>query len=1155
MGRVWFPPRARARLRCSIAAVRCRRRRTSARAAFATTAALAGVMLPAAGPVFPAHALGDTPVWTADGGQASAHLGYAVAPAGDVNGDGYGDIVAGARSWNGGQTNEGRALLWLGGPGGPVSPPAWTAQVDQVLAFSGSSVASAGDVNGDGFADVLVGTQSWDGALSNEGRVDLYLGGPGGLSTAPAWTREGGQVSATFGASVAFAGDVNADGYDDFLVGARGFDGAQADGGRAFLFLGDPVLPDTAAAWTADGTQEDSGFGYSVATAGDVNGDGFADVIVGAFWQDGVQIEEGAAFVFLGSGSGLSAVPDWSVIGGQSRASLGWSVGTAGDVNADGYADVIVGVRHWDGAAGLDTGRALVFHGGPSGPGISPDWSAEGGEEGALLGWSVGTAGDTNGDGYADVIVGAYREDVTWLDDGAARVWLGGPDGLADAPVWTATSAQAGAAFGWSVAGAGDTDGDGLSDVIVGAYLHDQGAIDEGRVSVYLGCGTVGSGDPSWTATAGPNGIVFGETVAYAGDVDGDGTSDVLVGDPLANFGVGGEGRVDLFRGAEGGPDGSPDWSTVGPHADAGWGRAIASACDVNGDGYDDVVIGAPLADGAFSQEGQASLFLGGPLGLGASAAWAAFGGQAAAAFGACVAGLGDANGDGFADLAVGAPEASGAVPLSGAVDFFRGRATGPSSSANLRLQGTQTGAAFGASIAAAGDVNGDGLADLLVGEPSASAGEPGEGRAHLYLGTPSGLETFAAWTAQGGQEDARFGEHVAGAGDVDGDGHADVLITAPLFDAGEIDEGRVFLFRGTPEGLEVTAAWTWEPDLPGARVDRAASAGDVNGDGHDDVAIGISRWHGDSLLEGRVVVFAGSDSGLGAVPVLELAGTVSGGRLGTSLDGRGDADGDGRPDLLVGSRGYAQGGTSGGAAFLFPAGGAPGPATLVRQRRVDDIAPVTLGARTDGDAFRIVVLARSAAGRVPVSIAWDLAAGDGAWLPAGSTIWTDPGAPAPGAGSRVEIAVPVPALAAGESYRWRVRTRSRSPWFADGPWRYPGASSGSARHLFTPGPVAAPPPSAPLAPAFGLAAAPLPFRDRVELSFTLPAPGRVRLDIHDVAGRRVVRLIDAPAVAGFHGISWDGRDGTGRAVAPGVYWARLEIGGRVSSRRVVRVR
>ena len=76
-----------------------------------------------------------------------------------------------------------------------------------------------------------------------------------------------------------------------------------------------------------------------------------------------------------------------------------------------------------------------------------------------------------------------------------------------------------------------------------------------------------------------------------------------------------------------------------------------------------------------------------------------------------------------------------------------------------------------------------------------------------------------------------------------------------------------------------------------------------------------------------------------------------------------------------------------------------------------------------------------------------------------------------------------------------------------------------------------------------------------MELSFTLPAPGRVRLDIHDVAGRRVVRLIDAPAVAGFHGISWDGRDGTGRAVAPGVYWARLEIVGRVSSRRVVRVR
>jgi hypothetical protein len=571
--------------------------------------------------------------------QVGAGLG-AVAGAGDVNGDGYDDVIVGAGGYNAGEAVEGAAFVFLGGPMGIANGSPATAaarlESDQVNAGLGP-VAGAGDVNGDGYDDVIVGATGYDAGQAEEGAAFVFLGGPAGIAdgnpatAAARLESDQGSGIVQFGATVAAAGDVNGDGYDDVIVGASYYDAGQPNEGAAFLFLGGPAgiadgSPATAAA-RIESNQASAHLGQA-AGAGDVNGDGYGDVIVGAINYDAGQSDEGAAFVFLGGPAGL---PDGDPTTAATRIEVDVTaaqlenVAGAGDVNGDGYDDVVVGASRYSAPQQLE-GSAFVFLGGPSGiadhggTGIAPTIVSDQGGE-ARLGASVSGAGDVNGDGFADLVVGAPRYDAGQTDEGAAFVFLGSSTGIANGNPATASarleSDQANAQLG-SVAGAGDVDGDGYGDVIVGAFLYDAGQTDEGAAFVFLGSSTgIANGNPA-TASArlesdqasshlGP--------VATAGDVNGDGYDDVVAG--ASSGGLSLDGRALVFLGsATGVATGGPDTAAadVEPnHAFAALGASVAGAGDVDGDGFDEVIAGAPgyvgAGDLAFMGWGAAFLF------------------------------------------------------------------------------------------------------------------------------------------------------------------------------------------------------------------------------------------------------------------------------------------------------------------------------------------------------------------------------------------------------------------------------------------------------------------------------------------------------------------------------------------------------------------
>ena len=361
-------------------------------------------------------------------------------------------------------------------------------------------VSGAGDVDGDGVNDFIIGDLLDDTNGETSGSARVFSGSDGSLL----YTFYGDNEGDEFGYSVSGAGDVNGDGKADLIVGAQRDDNNGEDSGSARVFSGS----DGSVLYTFNGDSEKDRFGWSVSGAGDVNGDGKADLIVGAPFDSKNASFGGSARVFSGSDGSVLYTFD----GESERDQLGSAVSDAGDVNGDGMADLLVGVQY-DDINGENSGGARVYSGNDG----SVLYNFEGVGQSDNFGYAVSNAGDVNEDGIDDFIIGMQS---TRSNDGYAQV-LSGSNGS----VLHAFNGDDGSdRFGIEVSGAGDVNGDGVDDLIVGAPFDDDNGSNSGSARVFSG-----SDGSVLYNFYGDRGDFFGWSASGVGDINEDGIDDFII--------------------------------------------------------------------------------------------------------------------------------------------------------------------------------------------------------------------------------------------------------------------------------------------------------------------------------------------------------------------------------------------------------------------------------------------------------------------------------------------------------------------------------------------------------------------------------------------------------------------------------------------------
>lgn len=423
-----------------------------------------------------------------------------------------------------------------------------------------------------------------------------------------------------------------------------------------------------------------------------------------------------------GANVGAEASVTWQLSVGAHDAPIDTSWGSAVDPNGDGHDDLLVAAPF---LASL-TGAVQFFAGSPNGTLGAPTTFVGGDPPFPELGYALGSAGDVDGDGFAEIVLAAPNSGGA--SPGAVYLYAGASTFPSPSGPTKVVAPGSPMQFGHSVASVGDVNGDGYGDVAIAATASNTFS---GGVFLYLGSAH------GLVAPAGLFDVARLPVVASAGDVDGDGYGDVLVGDVAA---AQSNGAARVYRGGPSGL-GAPTTLTVpGPYAYAGY--AVAAG-DVNGDGYSDVVVGAP------GRAPRVVVFAGGPTGVSSSPMATlvdSYGGPNNLSipnvnFGSVVAVAGDVDDDGFADVAVG-------LPTFGRVYVARG---GPSLGVAAPIEIARAGVtSLGSAIAGGGDLDADGIDDLLIGAPYTDSGV---GRAFVYFGGasfPAGSTSFVGPGARG---------------------------------------------------------------------------------------------------------------------------------------------------------------------------------------------------------------------------------------------------------------------------------------------------------------------------------------------------------------------------------------------------------------------
>jgi len=786
----------------------------------------------------------------------------------DLDGDGVRDLLAGYPNHSTGALERGLVEIYSGRTGLKLRSHVGGAAGDHL----GTAVCSIGDADLDGVPDYAMGAPGFDaqpvfGLGVDSGAVYYHSGATGALLSQPV-----SPAGSMLGTSLAPLGDLDGDGSPSCAMGAPGIDRV-----AIWEVLGNSsVLVLTGFAG--------SSFGFSLASVADLDGDGLRDLIVG---QPGyvlfpLHTEPAGRVAAFGSVSGGQL---FSIAGSIEGYRLGHDVGELGDVNGDGVSDVVASAKGELPPFGLPAEGRMVFLSGANGsvlevfdalgeswsfavaedadqdgradvwmfsswfgqlfrrgdPGSSQDWTAyttvAGGQR---FGESVAMLDDLDGDGRPEVAVGGPH---CWpgneIDQGCVRVYSG-------TNVLYSYDGRAMEQLGAAVVALDDLDGDGVGEFAIGRPRGKFGQNVVGAVSIYSGATGLLLRNHFGLAY----GDRFGAAIARVPDTDGDGVDDYAIGAPAVSAGgLLGVGRVRLYSG----DSGAQRFGLQGTIVNGAFGAALAGSEDLNGDGYGELLVGAPGEWTTIFNIGAGRVHR--YSGWNGSLLGTIVGTQARMQLGSSLASVGDLNGDGRAEFVIGAPFYASTVAGDGRVQVHDG-----GNGALLASDAGVFGSRLGAAVVGCGDTDNDGVPDFAVGEPRAVDFPNPEvtGRVRVYSGATS---TFYQ-ALPGSEQGSRFGGAVASGGDLDGDRMPDVVVGVP---------GRFYSYASNQASMGAMATWTVrEIGSQAFGTGTAGCAGDHNLTLYRTVTPGLSmqvRYSGMSPL--TFPILAAGPAVPGGVPVL----------------------------------------------------------------------------------------------------------------------------------------------------------------------------------------------------------------------------------------------------------------------------------------------